>query len=38
MLLSSLSPISNGLAEGAVQTFKEGMQKLQGGSIQTRVS
>ena len=31
-------PSSNGLAETAVQTFKEGMKKLKDGSLETRVS
>ena len=31
-------PASNGLAEKAVQTFKNGMRKLKEGSISTRVS
>jgi len=31
-------PSSNGLVEWAVQTFKEGMKKLQDSSVQTRVS
>ena len=29
---------SNGLVERAVQTFKEGMKKMSGGSVETRVS
>ena len=31
-------PASNRLAERAVQTFKEGMKKMSGGSVETRVS
>lgn len=31
-------PSSNGLAERAVQTLKEGMRKMQGPSIETKVS
>ena len=31
-------PASNGLAERAVQTFKKGMKKMSGGSVETRVS
>ena len=31
-------PASNGLAERAVQTFEEGMKKMNGGSVETRVS
>ncbi|CDQ93009.1 unnamed protein product [Oncorhynchus mykiss] len=31
-------PSSNGLAERAVQTLKEGMRKIQGPSIETKVS
>ena len=31
-------PASNGLAERAVQTFKEGFKRLQDGSINTRIS
>ena len=30
-------PASNGLAERAVQKFKEGMKKMSGGSVETRV-
>ena len=32
------NPASNGLAEKAVQTFKEGLKKMNGGSVETRVS
>ena len=31
-------PASNGMAERAVQTFKEGMKKMNEGSVETRVS
>ena len=31
-------PASNGMTERAVQTFKEGMKKMNGGSVETRVS
>ena len=31
-------PASNGMAERAVQTFKEGMKKMNEGSVKTRVS
>ena len=31
-------PASNGQAERAVQTFKEGMKKMSGGNVETRVS
>lgn len=31
-------PSSNGLAERSVQTYKEGMKKLEDGSLETRVS
>ena len=31
-------PASNGQAERAIQTFKEGMKKMSGGNVETRVS
>ena len=31
-------PASNGLAERAVQTFKQGIKRIQGGSLETRLS
>ena len=35
--VTPITPISNGLAESAVQTLKEGLKKLKG-SLETRLS
>ena len=37
LLTAPLSPKSNGLAERAVQTVKQGVRKQQGGSLQSKV-
>lgn len=31
-------PASNGLAERSVQTFKQGLKRMQGGSLETKLS